>query len=384
MAANLRLDNPKRSKVLMKKMKFSFYPFVVCFFMAVPSGFGMNPDLPAEGLEQRVAFWKKVFTEYGKDDIVIHYTLHVNLVYDVATDANVNAKATAVRAAIREVAANLDNVDNLSPLARRIHAAIDQQGVELSASRVAALADTIHRQRGIKERFRQGVIRSGKYVEAFKGVFERAGLPHELALLPLVESSFENVRSRVGAVGMWQFMRSTGRLYMTINNRVDERLDPLKATSAAARLLKDNYQALGAWPLAITAYNHGRGGMLRAQKAHGSDLSRIISEYKGPVFGYASMNFYAEFLAAVEIYNSYPTYFGELVLDQPDKPKTAAVQVAKASTPASSADAQKYRVQKGDTLWAIAQRFGTSIANLMDMNSLSNSAIYAGQILQVR
>src|SRR5688500_18278346 len=154
-------------------MKFNIYPLVVCFFVTVSSGFGMNPDLPSEGLEQRVEFWKKVFTEYGKDDIVIHDTFYVNLIYDVATDATVKAKAAAVRDAIREVAANLDSVETLSPLARRIYTTIDEQGVELSASRVAALTDSIHTQRGTKERFRQGVIRSGKYVEAFKDVFER-------------------------------------------------------------------------------------------------------------------------------------------------------------------------------------------------------------------
>jgi membrane-bound lytic murein transglycosylase D len=373
-------------------MKTSIYLLVFGFFATAIPGFGMNPNLPSEGLEQRVEFWKKIFTQYGKDDIVIHDTFHVNLIYDVADDASVNAKLSRVRDAIREVAANLNDVESLSPLARRIHTAIDEQGVDLTASRVSALADSIHRQRGTKERFRQGVIRSGKYVEAFRDIFERQGIPGELALLPLVESSFENVRSRVGAVGMWQFMRSTGRLYLRINNRVDERLDPMKATNAAARLLKDNHKALGVWPLAITAYNHGRGGMLRAQKEHGSDITRIISDYRGPVFGYASMNFYAEFLAALEVYQSYPTYFGELVLDQPDRPKAAAAQVAKASTPpattpaatAAAAAAEKYRVRNGDTLWAIAQKFGTSIRNLMDLNDLSNSAIYAGQILQVK
>src|SRR4029434_3592640 len=147
-----------------------------------------------------------------------------------------------------------------------------------------------------------------------------------------VESSFDNVRSKAGAVGVWQFTKGTGKLYLTINNKVDERLDPTKAARAAARLLRDNYLALQDWPLAITAYNHGRGGMLRAQGEYGSDLVSIIENYDGPVFGYASMNFYSEFLAAVDVYNSYPTYFGELVLDTPAS--RPAVQVASAAKPA--------------------------------------------------
>src|SRR5262249_12837494 len=162
-----------------------------------------------------------------------------------------------------------------------------------------------------KERFREGVIRSGRYLEDFHQVFENEGAPADLALLPLVESSFENrALSNAGAAGIWQFTRSTGRLYLSVNRKIDERLDAMKATRAAARLLLANYNALGSWPLAITAYNHGRGGMLRAQSEVGSsDITKVITDYRGPLFGYASMNFYTEFLAAVEVYRSYEQYF---------------------------------------------------------------------------
>ena len=133
----------------------------------------------------------------------------------------------------------------------------------------------------------------------------------------------------------------TGRLYMNVNRKVDERLDPAKATRAAARLLHDNYSALGSWPLAITAYNHGRGGMLRAQSEVGSsDITKVINEYRGPLFGYASMNFYSEFLAAVDVYNNYQQYFGELALDTPStKPAPATVAPVRvaAKTPARAA-----------------------------------------------
>jgi hypothetical protein len=168
---------------------------------------------------------------------------------------------------------------------------------------------------------------------------------------------------------------------------VDERLDPVRSSEAAARLLRDNYSALGAWPLAITAYNHGRGGMLAAQRDHGSDLPTIIDEYRGPVFGYASMNFYSEFLAAVDIYENYPQYFGELALERPDSipQNRPAMAVSKAPAKAApAATAAKYKVRSGDTLYEIAQRFGTSIANLMDKNNLNKPVIYAGQILLVK
>jgi soluble lytic murein transglycosylase-like protein len=209
-----------------------------------------------------------------------------------------------------------------------------------------------------------------------------------------VESSFENrALSNAGAAGIWQFTRGTGRLYLSVNQRVDERLDPAKATRAAARLLHDNYLALGSWPLAITAYNHGRAGMLRAQTEVGSEISRIIEDYRGPSFGYASMNFYSEFAAAVDVYSNYEQYFGQLTLDTPStrpervpaltrvaakSPSKGRVQAAKAST------GDKYKVRKGDTLADIAQRFGISVRELMDANNLRNHIIYAGQILLVR
>jgi membrane-bound lytic murein transglycosylase D len=349
--------------------------------------FATNPDLPSEGLEQRVDFWKKIYTQYGNDDVVIHDRVYVNLIYDVATDATQNEKTASVKSALREIQANLDSPENLSAPAVAIEQAIVAQGLTVTPSLIDDLLDNVHAQLGVKERFRDGVIRSGRYVDQFRQIMTNQGVPTELALLPLVESSFQNVRSKAGAVGVWQFTTGTGRSYLRINSKVDERLDPVRSSEAAARLLRDNYSALGAWPLAITAYNHGRGGMLAAQKEHGSDLSTIIDEYRGPVFGYASMNFYSEFLAAVDIYNNYPQYFGELVLERsdsnpPNRPTMSAAKSPAKAAPAAAAS--KYKVRSGDTLWEIAQRFGISIATLMEKNNLTKPSIYAGQILLVK
>jgi membrane-bound lytic murein transglycosylase D len=352
----------------------------------VSPAFATNAALPIQGLESRVEFWKKVFTQYGQDDVIIHDKYHVNLIYDVSSESRVRSRIAEVKDALLEIRENIDSPEALGTLAAQIRASMVQNGVPITASSLNGLAANIHTQRGIKERFRQGIIRSGRYVDDFRSIFENAGVPHEIALLPLVESSFENrARSKVGAAGIWQFMRSTGRLYMKVNSRVDERLDPAKATRAAARLLLDNYRALQSWPLAITAYNHGKGGMMRAQAAHGSDIADVIANYESRTFGYASMNFYAEFLAAVQVYQDYTQYFGELALDKPASRAPAAVAAsARTSAPApAAATANRYRVRSGDTLWEIARRFGTSIRELMDKNNLSKTAIYAGQILLV-
>jgi membrane-bound lytic murein transglycosylase D len=369
--------------------RFRVYPIFLSLFAVASSAFGAHPELPSSGLEQRVDFWKKVYTQFGKDDIVIHDGFRVNLIYDVASDQDIALKLAVVQATLREIQANLEAPETFSPEAKHIAESIAAQGISLTAPLVDELLSKIHTQRGIKERFRDGVVRSGRHVDEFRETLKKAGVPEELALLPLVESSFENVRSKAGAVGMWQFTRGTGKSYLKITSRVDERLNPSKAAQAAARLLRDNYNALGSWPLAITAYNHGRGGMQRAQREHGSDLTAIIDNYDGPVFGYASMNFYAEFLAAVEVYNTYPQYFGDLVLERPSAPIAPTVKVASKSSPAPASKAkanaaEKYKVQRGDTLWEVAQRFGTSIRSLMEMNNLKESVIYAGQMLMVR
>lgn len=369
--------------------RFRAIPVVVSLFVGVSAAAAANPELTSTGLEQRVDFWKKIYTQYGEDDVIIHDLYRVNLIYDVATDSDLKAKLSATQTTLRELRDGLDSPDTLSPEAKYIRESIAAQGIELTASLVDDLIRNVHTQRGVKEQFREGVIRSGRHVDEFRETLKKLDVPEELALLPLVESSFQNVRSRAGAVGMWQFTRSTGRLYLRINNKVDERLDPSKATNAAGRLLRDNYNALGSWPLAITAYNHGQAGMLRAQRAHGSDLKAIIEDYKGPVFGYASMNFYSEFLAAVAVYENYTNYFGELVLETPSAPvKVAAARPAPAPAPSTktkpAATTAKYQVKRGDTLWEVAQRFGTSIRSLMELNNLNESAIYAGQILLVK
>jgi membrane-bound lytic murein transglycosylase D len=356
-------------------------------------------EFPRQGLESRIEFWRKVYTQYGQDDIIIHDRVHVNLIYDVAARGDQDSKIAAVQQSLDEIRNNLTTPENLSPAAQQIRDAVMANGVPLTDAALAELKDNIHTQLGIKERFRDGIIRSGRYVDTFQQTFENLGLPTDIALLPLVESSFENrALSNAGAAGIWQFTRGTGRLYLGVNRKVDERLDPAKATRAAGRLLLDNYNALGSWPLAITAYNHGRAGMVRAQSEVGSsDITKVIKEYRGPLFGYASMNFYSEFLAAVDVYNNYQQYYGALTLDTPSMKTPATVTPIRvaAKTPARTAPrtrtqtarasaSDKYKVRKGDTLTEIAQRFGVSVQNLMDTNNLRNSIIHAGQILLVR
>ena len=231
-------------------------------------------------------------------------------------------------------------------------------------------AQQVRFQGGVREAFMEGMVRSGAYLPMMESIFERAGLPKELTLLPHVESSFRNdARSKAGAAGIWQFMPSTGRRFLRVNKRVDERHDVRLATIAATKLLKENYSLLGTWPLAITAYNHGAWGMKKAVAKTGTkDIGKIVQRYRGRAFGFASRNFYAEFLAAVHIAKHYKAYFGNIRFAEPP---TKTVR-------------QHYRVQRGDSLRRIAKRFDTTVSALAALNNLERlHLIQIGQILRI-
>jgi len=123
--------------------------------------------------------------------------------------------------------------------------------------------------------------------------------------------------SKFGAAGIWQFTRDTGRHYLKINYAIDERLDPIKSTHAALEHLQGNYNELRSWPLAIIAYNYGLAGMRRAVEGlDTTDVVDILCRHKGRTFGFASRNFYCEFLAASEIAENYREYFGEIDIEK--------------------------------------------------------------------
>jgi membrane-bound lytic murein transglycosylase D len=98
---------------------------------------------------------------------------------------------------------------------------------------------------------------------------------------------------------------------------LDERRDPILSTVAAAKLLKLNFEALQSWPLAVTAYNHGTQGMERAKKRHGASIVDVVNDYRSRTFGFASKNFYAEFLAALHVVKNKRKYFPEVNFDRP-------------------------------------------------------------------
>jgi membrane-bound lytic murein transglycosylase D len=313
-----------------------------CALLVILAGVWIAPAAASSEFPQPAAlrtpikFWQKIFGVYSKHQIVFHDPENLARVYSVldfrdraaAGDSDlvldiIEREAVAKeRERIRGVLLSLDarqgNSGGLDDEERKVW---DLFGNDKDSRRFAAAADParIRTQRGLRERFSDGIRISRRYLAEMEEVFRREGLPTELTRLPLVESCFDiEAYSKVGAAGIWQFMPSTGRNYMAIGGVVDERRDPLRATRGAALHLKENYESLGSWPLAITAYNHGRAGIARAVRETGtSDIGTIVKRYRGPLFGFASRNFYAEFLAALAVERSYKDYFGDLQFDAP-------------------------------------------------------------------
>jgi len=408
-------------------------------------------------LRPNVGFWTSVYTEYPSDHVLLHDERYLSVVYAVLDFSlledlpesrqrvqrrqevrNAEAKYRSILADLAAGRTSKDHPEDQDRVARLF------EPISGGASKYSAAASRLRTQTCLKDRFAEGLERSGLFMERFEESFRNRGLPVELTRMAFVESLFQTrAHSSAAAAGIWQFVRSTARFYLKMELEYDERYDPWLATDAAAKLLAQNHAALGNWPLAVTAYNHGTNGMKRAVRLQGSrDLGEIVESYRSRTFGFASRNFYAEFVAAATIYENRERHFpetrphppiefdlyvpesfvsvreladraatplDELKIRNPalasdvwadnlflpmgyslrvPKGRQAAFHTAYSELPAEAVASHQvglhYRVQHGDTLGTIAARFGTSVAALQRANNLrSPHLIRKGQQLLI-
>jgi membrane-bound lytic murein transglycosylase D len=402
-------------------------------------------------IQPAVKFWVSIYTRFGLTHGVVHDSRHLEIVYGVidleppetpgAGRINDRRMRHARNRYRRMIDRYLQNPGSERPDIKRMVALF---GPTPDAKLLEQAKRRIRCQVGQRDRFRNGLVRSAPHADVIGRILREAGLPEDLIYLAHVESSFNSeARSKSGAAGIWQFTRRTGRHYLQIDQALDERLDPLRSSEAAAQLLKANYQSLGSWPLAITAYNHGIAGMRRAQRRH-KTYAAIFAQYRSRRFGFASRNFYPEFLAAREAASKAHLYFQdipspirqatfEVILDgfapfhaivdhfaldeqtvcrlnpalRPavvqgllHVPKHYALRLPahewrnhlafNARIPPEIMHTRQkklpvYRVRKGDTLAAIASRHNLTVADLVAANNLPDrgNRIYVNQTLRL-
>ena len=420
--------------------------WVVLFRFSTPTlaedRFPVYPEITAN-----VAFWEKVYSSYSINSAVIHDRSDLSKIYGVINlvDHNLPGADELNSAALEAVEKKYQAILKKLAAGGRPSTAQERQVAAMFTgknrrAKMAEAAEMVRTQTGQKERFAEGVTRSGAYIGQFKAIFEQHGLPRELAYLPHVESSFHGgAYSKLGAAGMWQFTRATGTQYMNINEAIDERLDPFISADAAARYLKHSYNTLGNWPMAVTSYNYGLSGIMRARSELGS-YPRIFTSYQKGHFGFASRNFYSEFLAALHvaqrlerdpslkrdaakqfttlklpgfmsigsISNHFqvsteqlrelnpaikPLVFNgkklipkgyALRLPKSSRMKGLAMTIPKSSLHQSQKRDHLYTVKKGDTAGTIAAKHKVGMMELIAANSLDdNATIYIGQRLRI-
>ena len=342
------------------------FRYVLLLMGVLLSGTASASDLfpqPPE-LQPDVDFWVSIFTEYSTDEGVLHDNRHLGVVYDrlpmpaklsrKERNRRVDKRRKQLQGVLRKLASG--KRDNLSAEEARVLALWPD---DVTNNTLAAAAKRIRFQHGLRDRFGEGLERSGRWRAYVNEQLTALGVPIDIAALPHVESSYNpNARSHVGASGIWQFTRSTGRRFMRVDHVVDERNDPFVATRAAGKLLAYNYSITGNWPMAITAYNHGLAGVRRAMRAYGdTNFVDILRKYNGRTFGFASRNFYVAFLAAREVDQNVDKYFPGLVAEQPTDyatvslPTYISVEGMSRATGVSRAQIAKHNPGLQATIW---------------------------------
>jgi membrane-bound lytic murein transglycosylase D len=254
-----------------------------------------------EGLERDVKFWERIFSDFSPDECVFHDEWNLDVVYYVAPVQRVAGTrvSSLLKRHIKSIEAALANLsirgEPRGDFEKSIYASIPEK--LRNRDFYAEAQSQVRCQRGVE--FQKSLVRSRPYVGMIKKTLREKGLPEDLAYLPHLESGFDRyATSKVGAKGLWQFMPRTARAEgLRVHRRNDWRTDPHLSTDAATDHLASIYLRTRSWDLAITAYNYGQNGVMRAIQKFGPDYMKIRAEHKTKIFGFAARNYYPSFLA---------------------------------------------------------------------------------------
>lgn len=290
------------------------------------------------GMQERVKFWVDIYSKYTTRKVLLHDSKYMDIVYKILDfteienhkELNAFQKEKEKRQLVKEEKKKI--IEQLKRIHKNQYSPSELNEEDRAVfEKFKFIPDKnkfvdaqgrgrLRMQLGQKDKFILGIYFSGRYLREMEEIFREEKVPIELTRLPFVESTFNlYAMSKVGASGIWQFMRSTGKLFsLKIDAVHDLRNDPLTATRAAAKLLRANYKMLNSWPLAVTGYNHGPQGVNSvAKKLKTDDINNIVWNNSKRRFGFASENFYAEFLAALHVESNAQRYFGKIEVSPP-------------------------------------------------------------------
>lgn len=269
-----------------------------------------------------VHFWFLIYTQFESTSVIMHDKTNLSLIYKVLDFSALREKNLPKNTLyvlqqkiseerVNDLKAVLENLSrdpfSLSSEAKQIYRLLKQANVTLPIGRLERsnfflkLKANLRTQTGQKNFIRDGIIRSLPYQKFLSEYFKDRNLPQELLAIPFLESSFNpRAQSKVNALGIWQFMPLISSYYVPKRtSNFDYRFNVGVASVAAANLMSENFVIMKSWDLAVTAYNSGTKHLLKTKREIGRDatLQEIIKHSDSQHFGFASKNFYSEFLA---------------------------------------------------------------------------------------
>ncbi len=269
-----------------------------------------------------VHFWFLIYTQFESTSVVLHDKNNLSIIYKVLDFSSLKQKKIPnntlyilqqkisrekLEALRRDL--NLLSIDpfSLTTESKKIFQMLLAAKVAVPIARSPRiqffrnLRDNIRTQTGQKNFIHDGIVRSLPYQKFLARYFEARHLPKELLAIPFLESSFNpRAQSKVNALGIWQFMPLISSYYVPKSTKnFDYRQNVGVASVAASFLLSDNFKILKSWDLAVTAYNSGTRHLLKTKRELGRivTLEDVIRHSDSRHFGFASKNFYSEFLA---------------------------------------------------------------------------------------